>query len=192
MATSDDLLQETEKHICNQSQMGSVTARTDILLMDYDNGMNVPQFHSIKRSVRDRFKDNFSSSLTVPSLPAPAGDSFADSTLSLLVVDIVSLSLCMTSQYVCSSPLPFALTTSCRASTQCCFPAAISKLAVASESWILPGRPVVSMREAVLTVSPKSWKRARSPLRTPAVTGPECRPQRKSRSAVSGPKETSS
>ena len=44
----------------------------------------------------------------------------------------------------------------------------------------------------VLTVSPKSWKRARSPLNTPAVTGPEFNPTLKPSIVVSGPSLTSS
>jgi hypothetical protein len=35
---------------------------------------------------------------------------------------------------------------------------------------------VVSILDAVFTVSPKSWNLALSPLNTPAVTGPEFRP----------------
>ena len=45
----------------------------------------------------------------------------------------------------------------------------------------------LSILAEVLTVSPNSWKRARSPRRTPAVTGPEWRPNRMARSPVSGP-----
>jgi hypothetical protein len=37
------------------------------------------------------------------------------------------------------------------------------------------------------TVSPNSWKRARSPRKTPAVTGPQCNPTRNCKSSVSGP-----
>ena len=49
-----------------------------------------------------------------------------------------------------------------------------------------------SILEAVLTVSPKSWNRDLSPRRTPAVTGPECKPIRIRKSAVSAPNELTS
>jgi len=45
-------------------------------------------------------------------------------------------------------------------------------------TWIRPGLPVLSILLAVFTVSPKSWKRARWPRITPAVTGPEWNPTR--------------
>ena len=44
-----------------------------------------------------------------------------------------------------------------------------------------------SVRRSVLPVSPNSWKRARSPRKMPAVTGPEWSPNRIVNSPVSGP-----
>ena len=60
-------------------------------------------------------------------------------------------------QYVSSFPFPFATTTSSLYVSQCFLPDAISKPAVAADTWILPGVPVASILDAVLTVSPKSW-----------------------------------
>ena len=77
------------------------------------------------------------------------------------------LLLFLSSQHVWSWPLPFALTSSSLAVTHFSLPAAIIKSAVFCETWIMFGWPVLSIRAAVLTVSPNSWKRAFSPLNTP-------------------------
>lgn len=109
--------------------------------------------------------------------------------------------VCSTSQQsntIESRCLPFASILSSRAWIQSLLPAFCSSFAVASDAWILPGLPLLSIlrcgqerckmlinnkktrwiagqrekahRAPVLTVSPKSWKRALFPRRTPAVT----------------------
>mmetsp|Transcript_17798 Transcript_17798/g.33798 ORF Transcript_17798/g.33798 Transcript_17798/m.33798 type:complete len:200 (+) Transcript_17798:886-1485(+) len=95
------------------------------------------------------------------------------------------------SQNVLSCPLPFAFTVSSRGSYQWFFPACRNKSAVSCEIWMRSRIPVLSILAVVFIVSPKSWKRDRSPLSTPAVTAPECNPIRRPRSPVSGPKLTS-
>ena len=55
-----------------------------------------------------------------------------------------------------------------------------------------PRSPVLSIRAVVFIVSPKSWKRDRSPRRTPPVTGPLCMPMRNFKSPVPGPSASSS
>ena len=95
-------------------------------------------------------------------------------------------------QCVCISPFPFTGTTPSRGVNQWCLPASTNRSAVVCETWIRLGSPVPSIRAAVLTVSPKSWKRLFSPRNTPAVTAPLCRPKRIPRSAVPGPNSTSS
>ena len=61
---------------------------------------------------------------------------------------------------------------SSRGTHQAPFPFLTNKSAVSFEMWMRPGTPLLSMRDAVLTVSPKSWKRPLSPRKTPAVTEP--------------------
>ena len=84
--------------------------------------------------------------------------------------------------------MPFIWTNSRRGLTQCPFPDAVNKSAVSFVAWIRCGIPLPSKRDAVFTVSPKSWNLAFSPRRTPAVTGPECKPTRARNSPVDGPK----
>mmetsp|Transcript_19791 Transcript_19791/g.46320 ORF Transcript_19791/g.46320 Transcript_19791/m.46320 type:complete len:212 (+) Transcript_19791:1636-2271(+) len=95
-------------------------------------------------------------------------------------------------KYVCWRPLPLTSTFSVRFSIHLAFPASVRSFAVVSDIWMRSRMPVLSIRLAWFIVSPKSWKRAFWPRRTPPVTGPECRPIRKERSAVSGPRATSS
>ena len=45
-----------------------------------------------------------------------------------------------------------------------------------SNIWICVRNSYLSIRAAVLTVSPNNWKRAFSPISTPPVTGPLCNP----------------
>ena len=57
-----------------------------------------------------------------------------------------------------------------------------------------PFLPVFSIRLARLTVSPNSWNRDFSPRRTPAVTGPLCRPTGEDQNGkrIRGERQTSS
>ena len=92
-------------------------------------------------------------------------------------------------------------------------PPSINRSPVAELIWILPSRPVLSIRAAVFIASPKNWNRAFSPRSTapatlplcksiqesslfatkhPPVTLPLCKPIRALRSAVDGPNWTSS
>ena len=73
-------------------------------------------------------------------------------------------------QYVCISPFPLATIFSSRGVNQCSLRFFRRHSAVLSDTWIRPGTPLASIRAAVLTVSPKSWKRAFFPRKTPAVT----------------------
>mmetsp|Transcript_33157 Transcript_33157/g.80498 ORF Transcript_33157/g.80498 Transcript_33157/m.80498 type:complete len:211 (-) Transcript_33157:12-644(-) len=91
-------------------------------------------------------------------------------------------------QYVWSSPLPFAWILSVLLAIRCpksCF--SVSNAAVSELIWIRPFIPLLSIRAAVLTVSPNNWNRARSPRSTPAVTGPLCSPTRICKLQVSSP-----
>jgi hypothetical protein len=82
-------------------------------------------------------------------------------------------------QYVENLPFSFTSTWSSRGTTQRSrTPDARINWAVSKETCIIFFDPVDSIQDAVLTVPPKSWKRALSPLRTPAVTGPEWIPTR--------------
>mmetsp|Transcript_20743 Transcript_20743/g.59118 ORF Transcript_20743/g.59118 Transcript_20743/m.59118 type:complete len:238 (+) Transcript_20743:1112-1825(+) len=92
-----------------------------------------------------------------------------------------------TTQKVWTLPLPLACTVSSRGRIQYSFPASVISSAVACEIWILRASPVLSIRDAMLTVSPKSWNLDFSPSSTPAMHGPLCNPIRKQSSPVSGP-----
>mmetsp|Transcript_30735 Transcript_30735/g.73203 ORF Transcript_30735/g.73203 Transcript_30735/m.73203 type:complete len:241 (-) Transcript_30735:1204-1926(-) len=96
------------------------------------------------------------------------------------------------SQKVWMLPFPLAETGVSRGVSQCPFPKARSCSAVACETWMRFFSPVLSIRDATLMVSPNSWNRDFSPLSTPAVTGPLCRPNLIPRLAVPGPRVASS
>mmetsp|Transcript_4098 Transcript_4098/g.11664 ORF Transcript_4098/g.11664 Transcript_4098/m.11664 type:complete len:216 (-) Transcript_4098:1443-2090(-) len=134
---------------------------------------------SVSRSSRRRLilDERESSSLS---------DSNVVSMLGVLHDDVLFL----TTQYVCNEPLPLAMILSSRSSIQRDLPASIRSSAVSCETWMRFGMLVCSMRAAVLTVSPKSWNLDLSPRKTPAVTGPLCRPNRIFSSRVSGPRVT--
>mmetsp|Transcript_8524 Transcript_8524/g.24548 ORF Transcript_8524/g.24548 Transcript_8524/m.24548 type:complete len:222 (-) Transcript_8524:873-1538(-) len=75
-------------------------------------------------------------------------------------------------QYVWICPFPLMLTSSSRGRIQASLPASTSRSAVVWEIWMFSFLPVLSMRLAVLTVSPNNWNWLFSPRKTPAVTGP--------------------
>jgi len=68
----------------------------------------------------------------------------------LLVLSVFPL---ISKTYVCTSPFPLANTFCFLGTNQLCFPLMINASAVACDSWIVRGEPVLSILEAVLTVS---------------------------------------
>ena len=74
-------------------------------------------------------------------------------------------------QRTCVSNFPLAVTKPSRCVSQFPLPDASMSPVLYSEHWIRSGNPQLSIMLAVFIVSPKSWNRDFSPLKTPAVTG---------------------